>query len=254
MPEAPAAGVKTTETSLEIIEALREFEEVRLDELARRIGLAESTAHRHLSSLQRYGYVVKEGDRYRIGLKFLTVGGESRRRIPAYPAIKEKVDHLANQTDERAQFIVREGVERVYVYTETGESAVQTGAHTGRRGPINSSAAGKAILANIPQRERDAVIDALSLERTGPNTITDPEELREQLATIRERGVAVNLEETTAGVHAIGAVVTGRSDEVIGAISVSGPATRIKGSVLEETLPDLILAATNELELQIEHA
>lgn len=254
MTDEPVTRVKTTETSLDVVDALRERDGARLDELAAALDLAESTVHRHLSTLRRRGYVVKSGERYRVGLQFLTVGGAARRRIPAYTAIKAKVDRLAEETDERAQFIVMENGERVYVYTETGESAVQTGAHTGRRGPIQSSAAGKAILANLAARKRDRLIDSLDLVRTGPNTITDRDELREHLASVRERGVAFNLQESTAGVHAVGAAVSGRGGEVIGALSVSGPATRLKDDRLETELPDVILAATNELELQIEHA
>ncbi|MFC7203244.1 IclR family transcriptional regulator [Haloferax namakaokahaiae] len=249
-----SSKVKTTETSFDIVDVLYEQGGQTVEELETKLGLTNSTVHRHLTTLQGRGYVVKDGSSYRLGFKLLTMGGKLRRDVTAYPMIKAKVDSLAEQTNERVQFIIREQDERVYLYTQTGESAVQTGAYTGRRGPIHSSAAGKAIIANLPKGERNRLLDALDLSKTGPNTIIDREELREELREIRERGYSINLEESTAGVHAVGAAVRGKNDEVVGALSISGPATRLKGDRLERELPDAVLGATNELELHIEHA
>lgn len=252
MPEN-ASKVKTTETSFDILEVLFERGGSTIEELEKALDLTNSTVHRHVATLRDRGYVVKDGNTYRLSFKFLTMGGHIRRTVTAYPMIKEKVDGLAAETEERAQFIIREEDERIYLYTETGESPVQTGAYTGRRGPIYSSAAGKAIIANLPKGERDQLIDSLDLQQTGPNTITDREELRKNLAEIRERGYSLNIEESTSGVHAVGAAVRGQDDEIIGALSVSGPATRLKDDRLEREIPDAVLAATNELELHIEH-
>ncbi|WP_331235886.1 IclR family transcriptional regulator [Natronorarus salvus] len=246
--------VKTTETSFEIVNALLRSDGARIDELAERLDLTSSTIHRHLSTLREYGYVARDGDVYRVGFQFLTIGGQLRRQLPAYSSIKRKVDHLAEQTDERAQFIVEENGERVYVYTSTGENSVYTGAATGGRAPIHSSAAGKAILATLPPYRRRRLVDSLPLERTGPNTITDRDRLREELREIRARGYAFNLEESTAGVNAMGAAIHRPDGTVIGALSVSGPATRLKDEPFEEQLPDLVLAATNEIELQIKYS
>ncbi|GAB6878162.1 IclR family transcriptional regulator [Halorubrum gandharaense] len=253
MTDTPASTVKTTETSLDVVDLLFEEGPMPPEAVQAKLGLARSTAHRHLLTLQERGYVVKDGERYGLSLKFLTIGGNLQRAIPAYQMIKSKTDELAEETGERAQFIVREGDERVYVYTETGESRVQTGAHMGRRGPLYSSAAGKAILAHLDDDVLDALIDDFEFESMGPNTVTDAGALREDLAAIRERGYGLNLEESTKGVHAIGTCIRGHDDEVIGALSVSGPATRLRRDRLEDELPDAVLAAVNELELHIEH-
>ena len=253
MATSNTGDVKTTRTSFGIISTLFEQDEATVEELEAATGCTNSTVHRHLTTLRDLGYVTKDGDTYRLSFRFLTVGGDLRRRISAYPILKTKVDDLAEQTGERAQFIIREGNERVYVYTETGDSRVQTGAYTGRRGPIHSSAAGKAIIANLPDEERERVLDSIDLNETGPNTITDKDELRAELDEIRERGYSVNLQESTNGVHAVGAVIEGTDDEIIGALSVSGPATRIKDDRLEREIPEMILEAKNEVELQIEH-
>lgn len=254
METDPNAGPKTTQTSLRIIDALRGTEGATLDQLSEQLGLARSTVHRHLTTLREYGYVVKDGDRYAASLLFLTIGGDVQRRWTAYPKIKEKVDELAAQTGQRAQFVVEERGQRVYLYTEVGESAVQTGAHVGKRGPMHASAAGKAILASIPEERVREIVATHGLARTGDNTIQSESELREELDRVRERGYAFNRQETTGGVHAVGAAVSDREGAVVGALSVSGPAHRLKGDLLTEEMPERVLGAVNELELYIEHS
>ncbi|SEP16772.1 transcriptional regulator, IclR family [Halogranum amylolyticum] len=245
---------KTTQTSLELVEAVRELNGATLEELSEHVGISTSTVHRHLATLRDHGYVIQEGDVYRIGLKFLSMGGYAQRQVDAYPMIKEKVDQLADETGERAQFIVEERGQRVYLYTEVGESAVQTGARVGKRGEIHSSAAGKAILANLPRDRARKIVKERGLSKTGRNTITSKETLFDALDEIRNRGYAVNKQETTEGVHAVGVAVMDSEDEVLGALSVSGPANRLKADILTEELPELILGAVNELELHIEHS
>lgn len=246
-------GLKTVETTFQIVDILLENGPTTRKELENQLDLATSSVYRHLTTLTRHGYVRKDGNEYELSFKFLTIGCNLRRDVTAYPMIKQKVDELAAQSDERAQFIVRENQQRVYLYTEIGDNPVQTGAETGKRGPIYTSAAGKSIVANLPEQRRESLIQSLDWEATGPNTITDPSEFRKELLDIRERGYALNLEETTRGVHALGAPVLGTNDQVFGALSIAGPATRLKRDRLEGDLLELLLATTNELELHIEH-
>ena len=243
---------KTTETSLQVVEELRGTDGMTTAELSEHLELAPSTVHRHLTTLKKHGYVVHDGDAYALGLQFLTVGGQIQRRVTAYPVIKEKVDELADETGERAQFLVEENGQRVYLYTEVGQSAVQTGAHVGKRGSLHTSAAGKAILASYDRDRIESIIDARGFDDVHGSSATR-EELFDKLEQVRDRGYAFNRQETTAGVHAVGAPVTA-DGEVIGALSVAGPASRITGDRFTEVLPERILGAVNELELYIKHS
>jgi len=254
MKKQTKTRAKTTQSSLEVVETLRELGGSTLEELSEYMGLSTSTVHRHLATLRDYNYVVQEDNVYRVGLKFLTMGGYAQREIDAYPVIKEKVDQIAAKTDERAQFIVEENGQRVYLYTEVGQSAVQTGARIGKRGELYYSAAGKAILANLPEERVNEIIDTHGLPTKDNNATIPKETLFENLAEIRERGYAFNRQETTEGVHAVGAAVTDANDEVLGALSVAGPAHRLKSDTLTEKLPEQILGAVNELELHIQHS
>ncbi|TYT61665.1 IclR family transcriptional regulator [Natrialba swarupiae] len=254
MEDGVKSVAKTTETSIEVVNALEKLGEATLEELADQLDLSPSTTHRHLATLRKHKFVTQTDNQYRLGLQFLTVGGVAQRRVTAFPTIKEKVDELAKKTGERAQFIVEEHGERIYLYTEVGQSAVQTGAHVGKRGELYTSAGGKAILAHLPDDRRTEIVDDLAFETETSASIGSVEELSDELETIRERGYAFNVEETTRGVNAVGAVVTDADQRVLGALSVSGPANRLKGDRLTEEFPAYVLGAINELELEIAHA
>lgn len=246
--------VHTTKTSLQIVEALRRLDAARIDELAEELDIAPSTVYRHLQTLRQYGYVVKEADFYRLGLQFLTIGGYVREQKPEYELAKEAVEELAEQTHERVQFEVEEQGERVFIYTATGKHAVQAKGTIGRRGPLHCSAAGKAILAELPDSRVMEIVEQHGLESVTENTITDMDTLLDELKEVREQGIAFNLEESTVGLRAAAASVTTPNGEVLGALSVSGPAHRMEGNRLREDIPNTLRGLAQELELNIKYS
>lgn len=252
-PEKTAA-VRTTETSLQIIEALMDLEEARIEDVAEYLDIASSTAHRHLQTLQKYGYVVNEGGLYHLGMQFLSVGGYIRNSKSAFDLAKDAVYELAEQTKERVQFEVVEQGERVFLFTTTGENAVRADAKIGKRGPLHCSAAGKALLAELPEPRVHQIIKTEGLPQITENTITDTEELLAELETIRERGIAFNREESTIGFHAVASSVTEPDGNLLGAMSVAGPAHRLNGDRFTEEIPDLVRGVAQELELNIKYS
>lgn len=252
--EPSQSRLKTTETSLQVVEALYELKGGRIEEIAEYLNAAPSTIHRHLTTLRAHDYVTKEGDVYQLGLQFLTIGGYIQYSERGYQLAKDKVQQLALMTGERVQFITEEHGQRVYIHASVGEDAVQTDAHIGKRGPLHCSAAGKAILAALPKERVEEIIDTQGLPQVTPNTIIDRKALLEELEAIEERGVAFNREESVIGLNAAGTVIQRSDGSVLGAISISGPAQRFKGDKLQNEIPDLLLGATNEIELNLEYA
>ncbi|MFC7236995.1 IclR family transcriptional regulator [Saliphagus sp. GCM10025317] len=251
MATEPKGGLQTTETSLRIINALKALDGARVTQLASELDMAPSTVHGHLATLEQNEFVVKRGDIYYLGLRFLTLGEYVRNNSESYIHAKPKVKQLAEETGGRAHFVVEEHGRGVYLYTSTGEKAVKAYSSVGKRVNLHVAAAGKSILAFIPEQRVEEIIDECGLEQETEHTITDPDALFDELAEIRERGYAFNREEHIKGVNAIGAPVLGPDDRVVGAFSVSGPVHRMKGDWYEEELPNMLLATSNELELNI---
>lgn len=251
--DGTSSTVKASETTLAVIEALQSLGGGRVNEVADHLDRAPSTVHRHLNTLLAHDYVTKKGDSYHLGLRFLTLGGIVQTSDPAYQMAETKVEELADQTGERVQFIVEEHGYRFYVHTATGSQAVETDSRIGKRGYLHCSAAGKAILAKLPDDYLEEIISHHGLPPVTPNTITEKDELYAELDRIRDAEVAYNFEESTEGLTAVGTAITDSTGSVIGGLSISGPAHRLKDEHLETEMADLLLGVANELELKIKY-
>ena len=245
--------VSSAETLFDIVEYVADAEGETVSEISENLDYAKSTVHRHLTTLERCGYVVRDGGYY-VGLRFLELGQQARNRHRAYQLARDKVDELATETDERAQFIVEEHGEAVYIHRTFGQHAVRTDPGIGKRIPLHATSAGKAILASMDDERRSRIIEQTAFDAITGETITDPDELHEELARVSERGYAFNRQENIDGLHAVGVPVTGPDGVIIGALSVSGPSHRLTGDWFENELPTLLLGAANELELNIAYA
>jgi len=245
--------VGAVDTVLRVLEAIRTFDGARVTELADHLDVAKSTVHRHLSTLEAHDYVVKEGDEYHVGLRFLGLGEYARQRNEVYHQARPLVEKLAAETEERSLFMVEEHGRAVYLHRGIGTNAVRTNSSIGTRRYLHTIAGGKAILAHLPDERVEEIIDRWGLPAATERTITDREELYEELGRVRERGVAYNYEEALEGLNAVAAPVMA-NDGVVGALSVSGPAHRMKGDLLESEIPDLLRGRANELTLNITHS
>lgn len=255
MTEGTNRGLKqTTLRSLSIVETLEALDSATFATVAKEVGLAKSTTYAHLETLREAGYVVKEGERYRLSLEFFHIGGSLVTRKPYYRMIKAKVRDLARMTDERAQFIVEEDGRGIYLVTDAeSPTAVQADVYLGKWVSLHSTAAGKAILASLPRARVEAIISERGLPAETEYTITDREALFEELDAVSERGYAYNKSERVPKQWAIGVPVVGRHGELIGGLSVSGPENRMKGERISEELPSTLLGVANEIELNLAH-
>ena len=246
--------VRTAETMFDVVQRIAADDGASLAELASELDYAKSTVHRHLHTLEELGYVVQRDDGYHVGLRFLKIGVTARSSYRGYDLVREKVEEIAEVTGERAQFFVEEHGKAVYLARAAGDQAVRTDPGLGSRIPLYAASAGKAILAELPEPELSDMFERMSFEPMTDQTITDPDKLRAEIDTVRERGYSFNREESLRGTHAVGVAICGPDDDVIGGLSVTGPSHRLNGERFESDLPDLLLGAANELELNIAHS
>jgi DNA-binding IclR family transcriptional regulator len=246
--------VKTTKRSLDIIEALREMDGARLTQLADRLELPNSTVHSHLSTLVERDYVLKDGDIYRVSLRFLELGEHARTRRKIYERATPEVDELAAETGQVANLLVEESGWGVYLYSARGQNAVPLDIYPGKHVHLHATALGKAILAHLPESRVEDIVARRDLPARTDNTITDRETLFDELEEVRERGFAVDDEERVAGMRCVGTAVKSESGNVIGAISVSGPTSALTGEHLTETVPEHLFSAANVIELKVAYS
>jgi len=254
-PDDHPRPVKTTQTAAAIVDFLKRESGATLSELSEHLDVARSTAHRHLRTLIEEEWVRHEEStgEYRVSLNLFHIGTTVREEHPVYEFAKDRVDELANRTNERAWCIVEDGGRGIHLYGAS-DSPVETYARVGARTYLHQHAAGKSILAFRPRNEVDSIVDEHGLPAITEKTVTERTALFEELDEIEERGYALNREESFRGLHAVGVPICDDAGEAVGAVSISGPANRLDGEVLESELPEILLEVTNEIEINMSYA
>ena len=262
MTDSDQLTVKTTRTSLDIIATIRAADGARVSDVVDAHGMAKSTAHKHLTTLERAGYLTKSGEVYHVGFKFLNLGEYARERWYWFSAVKAAVEDLAERTEEECDFVVDDHG-RVITVAEsyhkwakygTGDDPERYRANIGTYYPIHATGSGLAILSAYPRERVEAVADERGLSALTDHTITDREELFAELDRTRERGYAVGDRYYAEGLRSVGRAVTAPDGRVIGALSVSGPTYRIDGPVLDREVPRALAAVVDSLESELDAA
>lgn len=251
MASESTATVKSTERSLRIIETIREFDGATVKDLSRELDIPKSTIYSHLKTLQQSGYLVKTNSTYRLSLRFLELGEYSRSRNRLYDVAGTELKDLAETTGEVVILAVEEQGQAVCLDVARGSNAIRHETGAGRRMPMYCTGVGKSILAFLSEGQRESILDEINLTKRTPNTITDLETLETELDDIRDRGFAYDEEEYHRGLRCVAMPIRSERDEVLGAVSVSGPTSRMEGDRFRQEIPEQMREATNIIEVNM---
>lgn len=199
-------------------------------DLARKTEMPRTTVYRILRVLQQHAFLVQDPTtrRFRLGLGALELGRHAYKGIELRRVAQPIMEHIAAESGETVLLQVVDAERRQVVCIER----VQHGAglrlilEVGATAPLHAGCSAKALLAYLSDTEIEDVI-AHGLEAMTPHTITDPAELRREMAEIRRTGYAVSFEETDLGVAGISVPIRDHLDRVVASLSISGPLTRM---------------------------
>jgi IclR family transcriptional regulator, acetate operon repressor len=220
--------VKPQQTSLDrglrLLALIQERGELRLVQLIEELGSSRATVFRALATLQAHGFV--EHDRasrvYRLGPALRP--GQSPAIVQlAIPILHE----LVELTGETAGLIVVHGRRLRYAAVVDGTFAVRFQASTGDEVPAHASAGGKAVLASLTSAQRDGFLGPEPYPGYTQRTIVRRAPLEWDLESVRERGYAVDDQETELGTRGVAAAILGLRHRPIGAVIVIAPSTRL---------------------------
>lgn len=243
--------VQAAVKSLEIVLALHDETRMRVTDLANRLDMNKSTVHNHLRTLEVNGFVNKLGDEYELSLRFLEIGGKRRRDMEVFQNSRTHLDDLAEKSGELANLLVEERGQGIYLYRTMGEQAIELPAFEGLHTQLHATSLGKAILAHLPDDRVTQIVDQHGLPPVTEKTITDPEQLREELQDIRSEGVAYDDEEKLSGLRCVASPITTPDQEALGAISISAPTNRMKSDRFRTEIPDMVRSTANVIELTL---
>lgn len=211
-------------------------------EIARALGLPVPTAHRILTVLRGRSFVVTEegSKRFRLGPGALDLGERARAGIDLRIAAHPILQRLAEETGETALLTIPNEARDRSVCVDRVESShpLRLSVLPGRQLPLHAGAMQKALLAFLPEEDRERVLGG-PLERLCRNTITDPRKLRAEILEIRRRGFATSVEETNVGVWGVAVPIVVEDGRVVASIGLAGPSARMSATLLRRHLAAL---------------
>jgi DNA-binding IclR family transcriptional regulator len=249
-------SVKATRRTFEIIETLKTLDSAGVSEIAAELEMAKTTVYEHLETLSQLGYVVKDSgsDQYKLGTGFLELGGYVRNQMKLYNVAKPEIQELAEKTGEHANLMVEEYGLGTFLYKSEGPNAVELDTFDGHRVHLQTTALGKAILANLPKPRVMEIFDQHGLPQITENTTTDRASLFEEFQDIRDRGYATDREERVKGMWCVAAPIVSNDGDVYGAVSVSGPKSRMMGERFEQEIPETVMRTANVVEVNLTYS
>jgi IclR family transcriptional regulator, acetate operon repressor len=222
--------VQSLTRALSVLEALaRSHDGLTLTELAQTVGLPTSTAHRLLTTLQqaRFARFDPLGGVWQVGVQAFIVGSAFARVRDVTMMARPYLRRLMEETGETANLYVAEEGEAICMAQVESRQLMRAIARPGGRVTMHCSAAGKAILAWLPEREVGKVLERHGLPRFTDRTLTTPRGLKAALDETRARGYAADDEEHAVGLRCVAAPVLDEHGAPLAGMSVSGPTARI---------------------------
>jgi IclR family acetate operon transcriptional repressor len=245
-------SVQAIDRGLAVLAMIANADGLTLTDLAQRVGLAPSTAHRILASLEAHRFVQHDEQR---GLWLIGVGafevGTAFLRNRRLAGIGRVVMHdLMEQTGETVNLGIEDGGEVVFISQVESHVALRAFFRAGSRAAIHASGVGKALLAQFPEERVKQILHKRGLAKFTERTLVSPADLFRQLEEIRRRGFAIDDEERNLGMRCVAAPIFNEYGEAIAAVSVSGPTVRMTPERAAEFGP-LVQRAAQEITASI---
>jgi IclR family acetate operon transcriptional repressor len=218
---------------------------IGLGEISRQTNLHKTTAFNLLASLLTLRLVEQDSGskRYRLGMRNIELGRIAQRRLHIPTLARPVLADLCRVTNETVNLGLPDLLDIMVVDSINGSRFLQATAYVGSRSPYHCTALGKAVLAHRDAPMRQSIYRACAFSQLTPHTIIDVDALEAQLPAVISQGYAVDLEENEIGVNCIGAPIFNGFGEVAGAISITGPSSRMTAASFGQLAPDLIAAA-----------
>lgn len=250
--ENPSSGLQTLSIALELIKELQERNGATVAELQQGVDLSRSAIYNHLNTLYEHSFVAKEGEEFKLSLRFILLGEFVREQNNLYKVARAPIKELAESTGYTAHMVTEQHYDRIEIYVARGDHAV------GRRFAsvydtvmFHTTANGKAILAFADDETRTNILQKHNLSRRTPNTITDQETLKSELEQIRERGYAINDEEEIEGLRGVAAPILGQGNTIKGAVAIDAPVAKMPEGRIHEELVEQVMQTANVIQVDL---
>ncbi|MFY9779281.1 MAG: IclR family transcriptional regulator [Candidatus Baltobacteraceae bacterium] len=244
--------VQSVDRTLDVLESLASRRGATgISELAQLVGLHVSTVHRLLATLVDRGYVRQdpESSRYHLGSRIFMLASAADVHLDLRLVARPYLERLMRNSGETANLVTMSEREVVYLDQVASMHLVKMFTPPGMRAPLYCTGTGKLLLAYKPAAFVESVLSA-PMKRFTAKTIVSRTALESELSAIRKNGFAVDDEEMEEGVRCLAVPIFDRRRQCVGALSVSGPATRLTPERVHK-LASTARAVADELSRQL---
>ncbi|MHB1407109.1 MAG: IclR family transcriptional regulator [Desulfitobacteriaceae bacterium] len=221
--------VQSVQRAIEILQCFSAKEDrLGVTEISRRLDLNKSTVFGIISTLEHYRLMEKvpETGQYKLGIKLLELGNLVFQQLDLRKIARPYLDQIVEEFKETTHLAILDGYEVVYVDKVDSDFSIRMNSEVGKRRPAYCTGLGKAILSYLPGDEWKEHLPPV-LKRVTPNTITGVDDLEKEVERIRRSGYAEDNEEIEQGLRCVAVPIWDQDNNVIAAISVSGPTVRV---------------------------
>jgi DNA-binding IclR family transcriptional regulator len=222
--------MKSLHKVLDVIDAIGSTGSVGIRELSGWLGFPPATTHRIVATLMERRYVKQDPEtkKYSLSVKFLELGSRVQEQFDLTSAARPHILKLMSESMESVNVAVRDEDEVVYLdHVRSSHSMLQLFTKVGARAPLYCTGVGKMFLSQWDASEVDAYLQRTRREKFTDHTLVTEKEIQNALSLIRKRGYATDDEEMEKGVQCVAAIIRDYRNGPVGAISISGAATRM---------------------------
>jgi DNA-binding IclR family transcriptional regulator len=222
-------AVKSALRALEILELLtHEGRALSFSEILERLRYPKASLHALLRTMVAARWIEPDasGKRYVLGVRVWESGIAYNKMVPIETRALPLMRRVRDLTTETVQLAIFDDSEVLYIGKVDGRHMLRLDSSVGQRLRPHATGVGKILLAALTDEQLDAWMRGRTLERYTPNTIVEPERLREEVHAIRDSGYAVDREERTIGAACVAVGILNHAGACVAAMSVSAPAVR----------------------------
>jgi len=249
----PKYPIKVLLNAFSIFDILiKKNQPVTIHELSETLNIYPSTIHRILDTLHYLGYIEKrvDSDEYQIGLKAIELGLLKLNQISLIQEAKPYLEALSKEMNENIYLGVLFEGEVMYEAKKEALRKISLVTHIGTRAPVHCTSLGKVLIANLPPKEREKILENTPLQRLTKNTIVDRKALEKEIEQVQKLGYALDNEEYENEIRCIAAPVKNHQGKVIAAISISGPSYRFTPD-REESMIKAIMETAKKISVRL---
>ncbi len=246
-------NVKSILKAFSILEELNSKSEMSIAEISEKLQMDKATVHRLINTIKEAGYIIQNPDnkKYSNSFKLFAMGSRVMERTGIKQIARPYIERLAEETGETVNLGVRIGGCIAYIDKIESNSTIKVGIDIGTTIPDYCTGMGKAVLAFLPQDEKDKILQETTFKMYTKKTLKDTKSLEDELDRIRTLGYSCDNEEYVEGLISYGAPLMDFHGFPVGAISVSYPKYRYEKNNETLNFSEKVIITAAEISRQL---